>query len=99
PQAKPRLFPYTTLFRSAADRKTVHKLVPKEIAKHHCEGETGILKGRQKTGRGTGKGAGHQNLPAAPQNPNQDKKGGIGKAGHHPDRKSTRLNSSHVKIS
>src|SRR5690606_39967454 len=77
------LFPYTTLFRSAAGAYRRLGLV-----RGHASGEEAPGEGEVRPGLRPGDGAGQVPGPreAAP-------------GGDDPDRKSTRLNSSHVKIS
>src|SRR5690606_41601098 len=83
------LFPYTTLFRSqAAHRRAAadHKRVP---GQNEPGGTTSGAPGvRERTGQD------HSILPGAPYCETRDHRVGAAE-----DRKSTRLNSSHVKIS
>src|SRR5690606_40967655 len=79
------LFPYTTLFRSMLE------LYLEEP--HHVDGETGD------TGNGDPRRpVGREDLADSAMG-HEMPLGGSTVARHHQDRKSTRLNSSHVKIS
>src|SRR5256885_8963682 len=78
------LFPYTTLFRSAAIRDD-RKLTPRELENVAVAAEQ-ILKGLEPLFKQQAKATG-------------SKKGAISKHINRIDRKSTRLNSSHLVIS
>src|SRR5207249_9458529 len=81
------LFPYTTLFRSA---------VPKRLI---CvEDEPGSGRDRRDRGRGD-RGRGRRQGPPRAAASVRARGGAPDRAGRRLDRKSTRLNSSHVSIS
>src|SRR5947207_7653594 len=88
----PTLFPYTTLFRSAAVRQHARR-GPAELAEAAWNEDQ-----RQGWGR-----AGHSHGKSRPTHVIPEKRSGrrLGSRamGHAPDRKSTRLNSSHTVIS
>src|SRR5690349_21863597 len=76
PPPRSTLFPYTTLFRSAADMEFLPALL--ERTDDGAAMTAGVKEGTDLSFR-----AAHQHLPSS----------------RHQDRKSTRLNSSHVEIS
>src|SRR5690606_40584167 len=90
PPPSPTLFPYTTLFRSLPAQGDLHGVVHRHDLGRGDDAGTGMLQALEGRGRAhqqqLGVGVGIEEMPARGQRDLRD-------------RKSTRLNSSHVKIS